>query len=137
MAKKTSAASRTVDMWAPPPPIDERPVEVVEATEKGERVPVEEDVDRLRERAFQCQEWTTKAFGRMDAPGTEHRVSFKKLSNGEGYYYVESTRKVPGSGSAYGYVGIMVHERDLYNLATVLVAAVREKQAREAQNAVK
>ncbi len=134
MAKPTkpSAASRTVDMFAAPKSQDERPIEVLEEDHKGERVPLEQDVDRLRETAFKYQEWTTKAFGVPEAGGNEYRVSRK----GE-HYYIETLKKTPGNAGAYGYVGLMVHERDLYNLAAVLVQAVREKQAREASSAVK
>jgi hypothetical protein len=128
---KPSAASRTVDMFAAPKPIEERPVEVIENdAHEGERLPLEQDVDRFRDSAFKVQEWTTKAFGQPDAPGNEYRVSRKGL-----HYLVETLAKTPGSATAYGYVGVMVHERDLYAFVSVLVQAVREKQKREAADA--
>lgn len=127
--KKPSAADRTVSMFAAPIPttLDERAVEVIEDDEKAERVPMELEVDQFRAQAFQGQEWTTRAFGNLDAPGNEYRVSHKGT-----FYYVETLAKQPGSASAYGYVGLMVHERDLFALTTVLVQAVRDKQAKDA-----
>ncbi len=121
---RPSAAARTVDMFAAPKPQDERPVEILEEDSKGERVPVEQDVDRLRENAFKCQEWATKAFGIPEVGGNEYRVSLRGQ-----HYYIETLAKTPGTANAYGYVGLMVHERDLFNLAAVLVQAVRAKQA--------
>jgi hypothetical protein len=119
--KKPSAADRTISMFGAPAPIEERPVEVVESdVHEGERKTLAEDADRLRGVAFQGQEWTTKLFGKPDAPGNQYRVTLK----GE-HYYVEALDHAR-------YVGLMIDKRDLYNLVTVLVQAVRDKQAREA-----
>ncbi len=124
MAKPTkpSAADRTIDMFA------SAPIETVpeERDEAGERVPIEQDVDRLRDNAFKGQEWTSKHFARQEAPGNEYRVSMKN-----GHYYVESLHKTQGGATVYGYTGIMVHEADLYNLVSVMVQAVRDKQKKE------
>ena len=122
--KKPSAADRTISMFGAPVPVQELPV-VPEAEETKDRVPLEQDVDNLRERAFRCQEWTTAAFGIPDADGDQYRVT---LLNG--HYYVETVRKEAGK-PAYGYAGVMVHERNLYALTQVLVQAVREKQKKE------
>ena len=113
-------------MFSAPKAQDDRPIEVVEEKEKAERVPLEEDVDRLRASAFTGQEWATKYFGLPEAEGNEYRVSKKGQ-----HYYLETLHKFSGK-SAHGYSGLMVHERDLYNLVKVLVQAVREKQASEA-----
>lgn len=124
---KPSAASRTVDMFGTVGPMDTRTAEVIEQEEKaGERVPVEDDADRMREVAFKGQEWTTKYFGSKDAPGNEYRLSHRGA-----YYYLETILKEVGKPTAYGYTGLMVHERDLMEMTKVMVAAVREKQARE------
>lgn len=127
--KKPSAADRTVSMFgAQPTTIDERPIEVIEEEgHEGERIPMELEVDKFRAQAFQGQEWTTAAFGHLDAPGNEYRVSHKGT-----FYYVETLGKEAGA-SCSRYVGLMVHDRDLYALTTVLVQAVRDKQAREAK----
>ena len=122
MAKKPSAADRTVDMFTPAPIVVEHEAE----EEKHERVTLEEDANRMRDKAFTVQDWTTKLFGIPEATGNEFRVSLKGS-----HYYVETLAKTPGTASAYGYTGVMVHERDLFNLATVIVAAVRAKQERE------
>ena len=106
--------------------MDSRTIEVEEETERGERVPLEEDVDRMREKAFLGQEWTSKYFGTPDAEVSEYRVSLR-----DGYYYLETLRKMPDAKTAYGYTGVMVHERDLYAMVKVLVQAVRDKQQRE------
>lgn len=101
--------------------------EAIEEQEKeGERVSMEEDADRMREQAFVGQEWSTKYFGSREAPASEYRVSLR----GE-YYYLETLSKAHGQVSAYGYVGLMVHESDMYNLTACLVKAVRDKQSRE------
>ncbi len=122
---KTSAAERAVDMFAPAP-IMAGPVEPEEATEHGERASMEDDADRMREKAFTVQDWTTSLFGSPDAPANEYRMSLRGC-----HYYLETLAKTPGTKEAYGYTGLMVHERDLYNMATVIVAAVRAKQAQE------
>lgn len=128
--KKPTAADRTVSMFTGQTPIEERPIEVIEeAPHEGERVTMEQDADRMRSVAFQGQEWATKAFGEPDAEGNEYRVSFKGS-----HYYLECLAKTPGARSAYGYVGLMVHERDLLNLTKVMVQAVRDKQAKDVPN---
>ncbi len=125
--KKPSAADRTVSMFAAHVPIDERPVEVIDdEVHEGQRVPLEQDVDRLREQAFLGQEWTTKAFGIPNAEGNDYRVS----KRGQ-HYYLETLSRVPGVPAAYGYVGVMLHERDLFAATAVLVQAVRDKQKRD------
>ena len=108
---------------------EEVPIEVIEEEEKAARVPMELAANECREQAFKVQEWTTAAFGKFEAPANEYRVTRK----GE-HYYVETLSKQKGSTSAYGYVGLMVHERDLFALVTVLVRAVREKQREDAPN---
>lgn len=125
--KKPSAADRTLGMFGQPPAAEEREIEVLDEVAKdGARVPVEEDADHHREVAFRGQEWTSKYFGSYDAPGNEYRVS----QRGE-YYYVETILKEVGKPTAYGYTGIMVHERDIMELTKVMVAAVRAKQAKD------
>lgn len=114
-------------MFSAPKDPDQREVEVIDAeVHEGERVPLEQDVDRLRSVAFQGQEWTTKAFGIPNVEGNDYRVSFKGQ-----HYYLEVLSRVPGVPAAYGYVGVMLHERDLFAATTVLVQAVRDKQRRD------
>ncbi len=125
---KPSAVDRTVGMFPEPTPIDQRPIEAVDDDERGERVPMEEDVNRLRDQAFRVQEWTTKNFGIPEADGNEYRISRKGQ-----HYYLEMLHKTPGTPTAYGYTGLMVHERDLYNMVACLVRAVRDKQASESE----
>ncbi len=125
--KKPSAADRTLNMFGAAPKEEERPIEVLEEEAKAERVPLEQDVDRLRANAFLAQEWTSRAFGDPESFGNEYRVTYKNK-----FYYLESLSKVQGSGSAHGYTGVMVHERDLFNMVAVLVQAVRAKQAADA-----
>lgn len=139
-ARKPTAADRTVDMFTKATIADAaEAAEVAEATgeqhdlDEGEnagRVPIEQDVTRLREVAFQGQEWTSKYFGIPDAPGNQYRMSFRGQ-----HYYLETLAGTPGTPNAYGYTGLMVHERDLFNMATVIVAAVRAKQEREKNDA--
>lgn len=132
--KKSPAADRTVDMFTKTvsvTPIEERTIEQEEAsTHTGDRKPLEDDHERQRAIAFQGQEWTSKYFGSFDAPGNEYRVSHK----GE-HYYLETLAKLPDGKEAYGYTGVMVHDRDLYKMVEVLVRAVRDKQAREKAHA--
>lgn len=129
--KKPSASDRTVEMFQPAiANMDQRAVEAPVDEEKANRVPMEQDVDRMREKAFTAQEWATKAFGIPDADGNQYRVSHRGA-----YYYLETLAKAHGvHGSAYGYVGLMVHERDLYAVTQVLVQAVRDKQKKESAN---
>lgn len=125
--KKPSAADRTIDMFASP--AVERPIEVVEEAKEDGRVTVEEDADRMREKAFAGQEWASKYFGDREAPGNEYRMS----RHGD-HYYLETILKELGKPLAYGYTGVMVHKRDLMEMTKVCVAAVRALQASEAEN---
>lgn len=127
---KASAASRTMDMFQTVQPQEAVP-EVIQAEERGERVPLEEDSDRCRENAFKGQEWTTKYFGKPEAPGNEYRMSFR----GE-HYYLETLSKLPGGKTVYGYSGLMLHERDLFAVANLIVLAARGKKERDAKRAV-
>ncbi len=127
--KKHTAADRTIGMFTGHTTVEEVVApEVVEDDEKADRVPLDQDADRLRDNAFRGQEWTTKYFGSPEATGNEYRVS-KKGS----HYYLETLHRLPGAASVHGYTGVMVHEGDLFNVVTVLVQAVRDKQAREAK----
>lgn len=120
-SKKPSAADRTVQMFQEPVP------EFVEGEEKGERVTIEQDADRLRDVAFKGQEWAFRTFGAADSDANDYRVSFK-----DDHYYVEELRKEPGKKEAYGYTGIMVHKRNLLNLTATLVLAARaQKEAKK------
>lgn len=105
-------------------PAVERPVEVVEEAKEEGRVTVEEDADRMREKAFAGQEWASKYFGSTEAPGNEYRMSL----HGD-HYYLETILKETGKPLAYGYTGLMVHKRDLLEMTKVCVAAVRALQA--------
>ncbi len=126
--KKPTAADRTVNMFTGTTPIDDRPIEVLESEEKAERVPFEQDADRLRDIAFRGQEWTSKAFGEPDAEGNEYRVSRKGS-----HYYLETLHKLKGAATVHGYSGLMVHENDLFSVTAVLVQAVRDKQKLDAE----
>ncbi len=124
--KKPSPADRTLGLFGNPPRADDREIEVLEPEQKdGERVTIEEDADRMRDVAFKGQEWTTKYFGSPEAPGNEYRLSLRGR-----HYYLETLLKEPGKPTAYGYTGLMVHERDLEAMAKVLVAGYRARQAK-------
>ena len=124
--KKPSAAERTVDMFsAKPATMDDRPIEaeLAKEEEKAERKTHAEDADRMRDKAFDVQAWTSEKFGVPDEKGNQYRVTFKNS-----HYYMESV-------SDSRYVGLMVHERDLFNFVRPLVDAVKEKQKRDANQA--
>ena len=129
--KKPTAADRTLGMFGQPTAVEEREIEILPPEEKtGERVSVEDDADRMREAAFKGQEWSSKYFGSPAALGCEYRVTLRGQ-----HYYLESILKEVGKPTAYGYTGVMVHEGDLMELTKVLVAAVRAKQASDAEKA--
>ncbi len=121
--KKPTAADRTVNMFEVARP---EVIEAVDDDEKAERLPMEQDADRIRDKAFAGQEWASKFFGLPEAEGNEYRVSLKG-----GHYYLETLHKLPGGKTAHGYSGLMVHERDLYAVVRVLVEAVKAKQKKE------
>lgn len=118
---KPSAADRTIDLFQAPV----LPAEPEDKEELGTRQSLEEDVDRLRENAFKGQEWTTEAFGKVEATGNEYRISHKGQ-----HYYLETLHKIPGAKESHAYSGLMVHDSDLLKVATVIVAAVRAKQGK-------
>lgn len=107
------------------PPVEK--AEPEERTEKnGERVTLEADVDRMRAKAFEVQEWTTANFGTPEAQGNTYRFTRR----GE-MYCLEILSKGVRAQTAHGYTSLMVHRADLRNLATVIVAAVRAEQEAE------
>lgn len=122
MTKKSPAADRTVNMFSGATPVEEREIEVIDNDERGERIPLEQDVDRMRDNAFKGQEWTTKFFGKPEATGNEYRCT----KRGE-YYYLETLSKKPGMKESYGYTGVMLHENDLLPATSVLVQAIRAR----------
>ena len=111
-------------MFDAPPP--EQKPEAIQDEEKGERKNLDEDADRMRDKAFGVQEWVTSHFGKQEAEGNQFRVSYKNS-----HYYVEKLHRVAGKSESHGYTGIMVQEADLLSLTKVLVEAVREKQKRD------
>lgn len=119
--KKPCAADRTVNLFEAPRELTVADAEVLQEEPKGDRLPVEEDVDRMRLNAFTGQEWSTKHFGTYDGPGNEYRVS----KRGD-YYYLESILKKEGTKAAYGYTGLMVHKKDIVPMTKVLVEAAKE-----------
>ena len=123
---KPTAAERTIPMFGAQ--LEPKPEVAEDAQDeaKGERIPLEQDVDRMRERAFQVQSWTSAAFASVDAEGDTYRVSYS-----DGFYYVEVLRK-EAFKPAYGYTGVFVHENNLLGLVTVLVQAARDHQKRKA-----
>ncbi len=125
MAKKTSAAERTVDMFAAPKTEAAEFAEAAANAEaeaaKDERLPLEQDVNALRENAFKVQEWTTTFFGLPEAEGNEYRCS--KSGN---HYLLERLAKAPGAKEAHGYMSYMIPESDLPSVVKVLVQAYRE-----------
>lgn len=124
--KKSSAADRTIGMFDSPPP--EQKPEAMEEEEKAERKSLDNDVNRMRDKAFSVQEWSTAFFGKPEADGNQFRVSYKNR-----HYYVEKLHRFAGKMESHGYTGIMVQEEDLLSLTKVLVEAVREKQKRDAK----
>jgi len=124
--KPPPAADRTVDMFTGKTKVEavSAAVEAVQDTEKGERVSMEADADRMREQAFRVQEWSTKNFGRPEAEGNTYRLT----RSGE-HYYLEILSKRPGGKEAYAYHGNMFHERDLFAIANVFVEAAKAKKA--------
>ncbi len=122
--KKPSAADRTVSLFQEPQ------IEAPQDEEKSERQTLEESTAEGQERAgaFLGQSWATKFFGIPEPHGNQYRVSFK-----DHHYYLEKLSKLPGMALAHGYTGLMVHENDLLPMVTVLVQAVRDKQAKEAK----
>ena len=110
VARKSSAADRTVDMFAP----KVREIEVLEeAPKEAGRVGHIADADRMRDNAFKVQEWTSKNFGLQDT-ANQYRLTHR----GE-HYYLESV-------SDSRYCGLFVHESDLIAVATVFVGAARK-----------
>lgn len=108
---KRPASDRTVDMFAP----KEAVPEALPEEEKAERVSIPDDADRMREQAFQAQEWTSKNFGFPDEKGNQYRMTHRGQ-----HYYLESV-------SSSRYTGLMVHERDLEAVTTVFVGAFRAR----------
>jgi hypothetical protein len=128
---KKTASERTISMFThnterEPPPMPEAEVE----EQKAERVAIQDDCDRNRENAFNVQEWTTSAFGQPDAKSTQYRMSKK-----DKFYYLEELRFEQGKHNAYGYTGVIIHERDLLAAAGVVVEAAKALKAEQAKAA--
>ncbi len=111
-----SASERTVNLFAAP--VEPVP-EYLEGDAKDRTENRTESSDRLRDNAFQVQEWTSKSFGITPGPANEYRVTLRK-----GFYYLECV-------SDARYCGLMIPETDLFNITGVIVDAAKAKRARE------
>lgn len=140
-AEKPSAAARTVDLFTGKTN--------VEAAEEAERIannadikedrhktsePMEVSAERWREKAFECQEWSSKLFP-LDPSGTEpyqFRITRRQLSTGDRMLYVERLHVggEPGSGVS-SYAGLMIHESSFLQFAQVVVEAARKVKSNE------
>ncbi len=125
---KSSAAERTVDMFAAPRPAQELvPEYIAPEPKEGERVPLEADADRLRDNAFKGQEWTDKYFKDPSvAECNTYRLSLK-----DGYYYLERLSKNRNGGGIYAYTGVILPADDLFGVTNLLVLAARAKKEKE------
>lgn len=120
--KKSPAAERTLSMFAVPEPIQ---AENIASEDKSARVPIEQDIDALRDTAFKYQEWSTALFNKGDSEGNEYRMSRK------GDHYILQTLCRVAGALPHGYAGVMVHKRDLIAMTKVMVLAARELQTEE------
>lgn len=128
---KPTAADRTVDMFTGQTRVDaatspEFVQEEVTVRDAAERQTMEESADASRDMVAKYLDWATSAFGKTEARSDQFRLS--KVRN---QYVLERLAKRPGDKEAYGYAGYVINDCDLYDVAKLFVAAVREKQGRE------
>ncbi len=125
-SKKSSAADRTISLFAAPQPVQEAvPEYIAPEVKEGARVPLEADVDRLRANAFKGQEWTDKYFGQTVAGGNTYRLSLK-----DNHYYLERLSK-NGQGGIYAYTGVTLPADDLFGVTNLMVQAAKAKKEKE------
>lgn len=120
MAKKASAADRTIDMFSGKTAAETvaAAIEQVETEERPEFEPMEARADGYRDRAFQVQEWSTSLWGKPTGEN-QYRVTRK----GDTFYLEELKTR---GGSYYGYAGLMLVGKDFINAVKVLAEAARE-----------
>ncbi len=123
---KPSAATRTVDMFAPAAveaAIAQAQVVAPEDLHDAPKVAetVEVAAERWRANAFFTQEHLSKHFNE-GLPGKEkYRLTLK-----DGWRYLEQFR-LDSKGGAYHYCGLMLRDDSLYELTGLFVAASKEK----------
>ncbi len=132
--KKPKAADRTIDMFTGTSKV-ERVAAAAEDVQSEAREPfegIDSEVDRWREQAFQCQDWTTKNFyqedrekNQADSASSAFRLTLKK-----GWLYLEkvsfvSTENVSvgAEKEPYSYAGLMMPQKDLFLLMEAILKA--------------
>jgi hypothetical protein len=93
-----------------------------EAT-RAPAAPIEELVDKWRDRVFEVQEWSSRLFPRD--PESREKVQFR-ITRKNGYCYIERVYAGGDGKSASGYAGLMVHEEDFPGFVKVAVEAYRK-----------
>lgn len=122
---KPKAEDRTIDLFSGKTRQEEVSTEdAVEAHKTPETV--EEQAERLREKAFETAEHLSKHWGQAIDGGT-YRLTTR------GQFMLLEQFKHNGHPAAYGYTGVMFPISDLYELTGVLVKAAKEKKAKERQ----
>jgi hypothetical protein len=123
---KPSAADRTVDIFTKTTAVEAATaaLEDVQEDARDGFVPIEANADNNREKAFQVQEWATKAFGR---PADSEETAEYRLTLKGDHYYLEELASEPGAKTAHKYAGLMIRRQNLVNLTKVLAEAARKE----------
>lgn len=125
MAKKSKAEDRTVDMFSGKTRVEEIQV-AQEDVQDGHKAfeSIEQQAERLREKAFEFAEHLSKNWGQFIDGET-----FRLTTRGE-HMYLEQFRH-NGQKDAYGYAGVMFPTKSLYELTGLFVKASKDRQAAE------
>ena len=122
MAKKPSAADRTVDMFTGSTNVEAAQQSDVQEASKDAEPSIEANMDRYRDQAFYFQELVSKNFGEP-----QDKETFRLTLKG-GHMFLE--KKQNGAGEAYHWSGFMFRVSSLEELTTLFVQALRNQRER-------
>lgn len=128
---KSSAADRTVDLFAPPTKdvvSVAQPLETDDASEsKAPGGSIEVSAERWRANAFFTQEHLSKHFNQADQETGKFRITTSKGLPG----WLLLERMGLNKGDVYSWTGVMFKESELYEVTGVFVKASKAKQEKD------
>ena len=126
-AKKPSAADRTVDMWAAPkaPVLEDASKEDSEDAHRAAEPSIEANADRWLEKAIETQQYLSKKF----ADNEPNSDKFRLTEHGD-MMSLEKFGLGP-DGKAFSWWLVQFGSKNLYELASVVVAAAKARKAKE------
>lgn len=125
MAKKPSAADRTIDIFTGSTNVEAPTQEDIQPEVKEAEPSIEANADRWLQKAIETQQYLSKKFANSE-PETE---TFRLTKSGD--VWSLEKRGIGADGKAFSWWLVQFLDRNLYELAGVVVKAAKEKKEKE------